>query len=148
MELYLSYTHTPNTGTKFLFHICALVKGKGKGQVHPRTVHEGPDGESRYSSTLSLTSTLDGVGGQHHAPTALPQGETRYPLYRRLREPQGPSEQVRKISPTTGIRSQDRPVRSESLYRLSYPGPPLVHLKKFLKVSNKYKGYTKPPSCR
>jgi len=25
-----------------------------------------------------------GVGGQCHAPAALPQGKTRYPLYRRL----------------------------------------------------------------
>jgi len=25
--------------------------------------------------------------------------------------------------PPTGIRSSDRPARSESLYRLSYPGP-------------------------
>jgi hypothetical protein len=25
-----------------------------------------------YSSTLSLTSALDGVGGQRHAPAALP----------------------------------------------------------------------------
>jgi hypothetical protein len=30
---------------------------------------------------------------------------------------------VRKISPTTGVRSPDRTIRSESLYRLSYPGP-------------------------
>ena len=30
---------------------------------------------------------------------------------------------MRKISPPTGIRSPDRPARSESLYRLSYPGP-------------------------
>jgi hypothetical protein len=37
--------------------------------------------------------------------------------------PQGRSGRVRKISPTTGIRSPDRPDRSESLYRLSYPGP-------------------------
>ena len=29
------------------------------------------------------------------------------------------------LSPT-GIRSPDRPARSESLYRLSYPGPPLA----------------------
>ena len=28
---------------------------------------------------------------------------------------------VRKISPLTGIRSLDRPARSQSLYRLSYP---------------------------
>ena len=33
---------------------------------------------------------------------------------------QGRSGQVRKISPPTGIRSPDRPARSQSLYRLSY----------------------------
>ena len=37
--------------------------------------------------------------------------------------PRGRSGRVRKISPSTGIRSPDRPSRSESLYRLSYPGP-------------------------
>jgi hypothetical protein len=79
-------------------------------------------GEYRYISTLSLTSALDGVGGQHHAPAALPLGKTRYPLYRRLGGPQDRSGRVRKISPPTGIRSPDRPVRSQSLYRLSYPG--------------------------
>ena len=39
------------------------------------------------------------VGGQRHAPTALPPGKTRYPLYRRLGGPQGRSGRVRKISP-------------------------------------------------
>jgi len=38
------------------------VKGKGKGKVHPITGHEGPEVELRYSSTLSLTSALDGSG--------------------------------------------------------------------------------------
>jgi hypothetical protein len=36
--------------------------------------------------------------------------------------PQGRSGRMRKISPHTGIRSPDLPARSESLYRLSYPG--------------------------
>jgi hypothetical protein len=31
-------------------------------KILPRTGHEGPDGEQRYSSTLSLTLALD-VGG-------------------------------------------------------------------------------------
>jgi hypothetical protein len=31
------------------------VKGKGKGKVHPRTSHEAPEGEWRYSYTFSLT---------------------------------------------------------------------------------------------
>jgi hypothetical protein len=48
-----------------------LPQVKGKGKVHPRTGHEGPEGEQMYSSTLSLTSALDGVGGQRHAPAAL-----------------------------------------------------------------------------
>jgi hypothetical protein len=38
------------------------VRGEvtGRGKVHPRRGHEGPEGEYRYSSTLSLTSALDG----------------------------------------------------------------------------------------
>ena len=41
-----------------------------------------------YSSTLSLTSALDGVGGQRHAPVVLTPGKrTRYPLYRWLGGP-------------------------------------------------------------
>jgi len=48
---------------------------KGKGNVHPRTSHEGPQGLYKYSSTLFLTSALDGVGGQRHAPAALLPGK-------------------------------------------------------------------------
>ena len=44
-----------------------------------------------------------GVGGQHHAPAALPPGKTRCPLYRRLGRPQGRSREVRKISPPPGF---------------------------------------------
>jgi hypothetical protein len=63
------------------------------------------------------------LGGQRHASAALPPGMTRYPLYRMLGRPQGRSGRVLKISPPTGIRSPDRPARSESLYRLRCPGP-------------------------
>jgi len=31
-----------------------------KAEGHPRTGHEVPEGEYRYSSTVSLTSALDG----------------------------------------------------------------------------------------
>jgi hypothetical protein len=31
-----------------------------------------------------MTSALEGVDYQHHAPAALPSRKTRYPLYRRL----------------------------------------------------------------
>jgi hypothetical protein len=74
-----------------------------------------------YSSTLSLTS-LDGAGGQRHAPAALPPGQTRYPLYMRLGGPQGRSGHVRKISPPPGFDPWTvKPV--ESLYRLRCPEP-------------------------
>ena len=52
------------------------------------------------------------MGGQRHAPVALPPGKTRYPLYRRLGGPQGRSGQVQRISLPTGIRFPHRPVRS------------------------------------
>ena len=58
------------------------------------------------SSTQFKTSILKmGVGGQRHAPAALPPEKTRYPLYSRLDGPQGRSGRVRKFSPLpTGIR--------------------------------------------
>ena len=65
--------------------------------------HEGTEGQQRYSTALSLTSALEGVGGQRHAPAALPPGKTRYPLYRRLGGPRGRSERVQKISPPMGF---------------------------------------------
>jgi len=47
-----------------LYHenVIPLPRNKGKGKVHPRTGNEGPEGAYRYSSTLSLTSALDGGG--------------------------------------------------------------------------------------
>ena len=44
-----------------------------------------------------------GLGGQRHAPAALPPGKTRYPFYSWLGGPQGRSGQVRKISPPRGF---------------------------------------------
>ena len=75
---------------------------KGKGKFHPKTGHESPEREQIYISTLPSTSALDGVGDQRHFPAALAPGKTRYPLYRRLGGPQGPSGQVRKVSPPPG----------------------------------------------
>ena len=51
------------------------------------------------SYILPSTSALDGVGGQRHAPAALPPGKTRCPLYRRTGGSQRRSGRVRKISP-------------------------------------------------
>jgi hypothetical protein len=61
---------------------------------------------------LSLTSVVDGDGGQSHTPAALPPGKSRYPLDRRLGGPQGRSGQVRKISPAPGFDPRIQPVAS------------------------------------
>jgi hypothetical protein len=74
------------------------MKTKEQKNILPTTDHEGPDGEQRYSSTLSLTSALDGVGGQRQASVTLPPGKIRYRLYRSLVGRNGRSERVRKIS--------------------------------------------------
>ena len=64
--------------------------------------------------TLSLSSALDVVGVQRHAPAALPTGMIRYPIvrYRRLGGTQGQSGRMRKISPLTRIHSPDRLARN------------------------------------
>ena len=80
-----------------------------------------------YSSTLSLTSSLDGMGGQRHDPAAIPPGKTRYPLCGRLGRPEGRSGSVRKISLPLGCDPQTLKACSESLYRLSYRGPYYMH---------------------
>jgi hypothetical protein len=56
-----------------------------------------------YSSTLSLTSALDGVGGQRHAPAALTPGKRALYSYVGLCGPQGYSGRVRKIFPPPGF---------------------------------------------
>ena len=51
-----------------------------KGKVHPRTGHEGPNGEKRYSTTPSLTLALHGGGWSKPPSGALPpRKQTRYP---------------------------------------------------------------------
>ena len=77
------------------------------------------------------------MSGQRHALAALyPRGKTRYPLYRKLGGPQGRSGRAENLA-RTGIRSPDRPKRSQSLYSLSYP----THIKKTSgKTKNKMEG--------
>jgi hypothetical protein len=47
---------------------------KSKSKVHPRTSHEGPKGEYRYSSTLSLTSAPDEDGWSRPFPEQKVEG--------------------------------------------------------------------------
>ena len=47
---------------------------KGKGKFRPRKVQEGTEGEYTYSSTLSLTSILDGSGSLTPRPGRFTSG--------------------------------------------------------------------------
>ena len=68
-----------------------------------------------------------GVGGQRHAPAALPPGKNRYSLYRKLGRPQGPSERVRKISPPPGFDPQTvQPVASRYI-DWAIPAPDILN---------------------
>ena len=78
-------------------------KGTGKGKVHPITGIEDPEGEYRYSYTLSLTSALDRGGWSTPCPGRFTPGKDRYPLYRWLDGLQGRSGHVRKMSPLWGF---------------------------------------------
>ena len=67
MYIKLKKLNLKNTSVKLssVFNVCFIFssKGKGKAKVHPRTGHEGPEGEKMCSSTLPSTSSLDGLGG-------------------------------------------------------------------------------------
>ena len=88
-------------------------------KVHPRTDHESPEGQEKYSSALSLTLVLDGgVGGQGHTPTTLPRGK-RPGIHCKegCVSARAGLDRCWKTRPI-GIRSLDHPARSGSLYLL------------------------------
>jgi len=45
---------------------------KVKGKLHTRASHDDPDVEYRISSTLYVTLTVDGGGGQRPTPAVFP----------------------------------------------------------------------------
>ena len=56
------------------------VKVKGKGKGHPRTGHEGPEGEQMYSSTLPSTSALYRGGWSTPRPGRFTPGKDPVPI--------------------------------------------------------------------
>jgi len=72
-----------------------------------------------------MTATLGGSEWSAACPgRTLPSGKTRYPFYRRLGGSQGRSGRAKNLVPT-GIRSRTAQPLAQSLYRLSYRGPPI-----------------------
>ena len=96
----------------------SLLKGKGKGKFHPITGHEGPEGEQMYTSTLPSTSELDGGGWLTLRPGRFTPGKNPVPIVQEAGWAPGPVWTGGENLAPTGIRSPNRPARSESLYRL------------------------------
>jgi hypothetical protein len=81
-----------------------------------------------YNSTLSLTSALDGVGGQRYAPSDLPLKKNPVSIVEEAGYAPLPIWTDVENLATSVIRSPDHPARSESLCRLSYPGPHIARI--------------------
>jgi hypothetical protein len=91
------------------------------GKVHPRTGHEGPE-DYRKNSTLPLTSALDRGGWSTPRPGRFTPGKDSVPtVLEAMWTPKSFWTGAEYLAPT-GIRSPDRQPRSESLYRLRFPG--------------------------
>ena len=91
---------------------CRSKRGKRLSahlKVHPITCHEGPKGAQRYSSTLS--------------PQPLYHGSDPVPTVKEAGWDIGPAWTGAEHLAPNGIRSPERPARSEPLYRLVIPAP-------------------------
>ena len=73
-----SVTH--NTNFVSFIQFILSFKGKGKGKVHPRTGHGGPEGEQMYSSTLPSTSALDEGAWSTPRPGRFTPGKDPVPI--------------------------------------------------------------------
>jgi len=117
----------------YLSRYCLESTSLYKSKFHPVTRHEGPEREQRYSSSPSLTLTLDGDGWSSHAPDALP------PVKRSSTNCTGSWVGPWAIldgcnkSRSTRIWPLYNPAGSKLLYRLSYPATPYL-LTVFLQV--------------
>ena len=74
-----------------------------------------------------MTTTLEGGEGSASRPgRSLPPGKDQVPIVQEAAWAPGPVwTGADKLAPT-GIRSPDRPARSQSLYRLRYPAHALL----------------------
>ena len=94
----------------------ATVLSTGKGKGRSVTGHEGPEGEQMYSATLPSTSALVGGWVVNATPRPLyPQERPGTYLTCAWVGTTAGLDGCGKSRAPTGIRSQDRPARSESL---------------------------------
>jgi hypothetical protein len=93
-----------------------------QGKFHFITGYEIPEGEYRFSSTLSLTSVLGGFEWSTPRPCLFIPRNGPIRMVQEAGWAPGPVWTGAENLASTGIRSADRPARSESLDRLRCPG--------------------------
>ena len=101
-------------------HIFNVSRVRVKSEIP--TCQEGPGGEWRYSSTLSLISAPDGGGSLTSRPGRFkPREGTRYPGC--IRDRSGWLRKISSVRPPTpsDIRTPNHSARSEALQRWRYP---------------------------
>jgi hypothetical protein len=102
-------------------------------------------GEKRCSSTLSLTSALDGVGGERHALAALLSGKIPdRPIVQETGRTTGPVWTGAEKLVSTEIQSPNRSARSESVYLLSYYGPQSTGTSRICSESHNRRTFSSP----
>jgi hypothetical protein len=94
-----------------------------KGKAHSINCHEGTDGEHKYNSVLSLTSALDGGGWSTPHPGRFTPEKDPILTVQESRWAPGPVWTGEENLAPMGIRSPERPARSQSLCRLRYVTP-------------------------
>jgi hypothetical protein len=112
-------------------HICArviisFVKNRSienvrKGNVHPITGHQWPRGGVEVYLYSFSTTKLGGGGWPAPRPGRFTPGKDQVPIVQEAGWAPGSFWTGTKNIAPTGIPSPDRPTRSQSLYRLSYP---------------------------
>ena len=75
-----------------------------------------------------MTTALEGVRYQRYTPAALYPRKDPVPIVQEVGWAPGPVWTGAENLAPTGIRSPDRPARSQSLYRLRYPADIILHI--------------------
>jgi hypothetical protein len=120
-------THSPHctfnrANSALYFEVSSLIMasqqtGEGQhveGKVRPRTGHEGPEGEMRYSFIFSLTSVLDWGGWWTSRPGCFTPGKDPVPVEQEAGWAPGPVWKVaeRVIRVNSALHHEEPPVWS------------------------------------
>jgi len=99
-----------------------LKNALSSSQISPSNIPRSHRGGKRYSSTLHLTSALDGNEWSGlRSGHFIPGKSSGYPLWKRLYRLRAGMEGCRKSHPHW-ISIPNHSVHNEALYRLRYPG--------------------------